>query len=295
MNNPPWVNKIVSGNCDHIKEAAKRHDLPMPAMKSGCIISDELGKGHYGAVYKTTQDGIVFKVTSDEDEAHFVATALSLATASPSVDPEGIVRYYAIYAIPGAYRGRNTYVLWREEASKIGIPYNDRTYDIVEFKKLLMRFKNLAHEAKMIADKKIKASPSNYWDWMKSQTDKHDRMIEEYNDHWGEEYGDPNNYGYSTDTVLAALMRRHKGQTDRFGWLIAACSSVAQEMENANGAAYLVGGALGQYLEEGILLADVHGNNVGLVDRFSYAYVITDPGHAVVLKESLSRTEVPTI
>ncbi len=294
MNNPPWVNKIILKHCDAIRAAAKKHDLPMPAMKSGCIVSDELGVGHYGAVYKTDTSGIVFKVTSDEDEAHFVATALTLANGSPSVDPEGIVRYHAIYALPETYKGRNTYVLWREEANKVGIS-PERTYDLVEFQKLLMRFKHLAHEAKAIADKKLKASPSTYWQWIKSQTDKHDRMIEEYNEHWGEEYSFPDDYYRSGDTILNALMRRHKGQTDRFGWLVAACASVAQEMANANGAAYLVGMALGEYLEEGILLADVHGSNVGLVDRFQYAYVITDPGHAVVLKESLSVLEIDRI
>jgi len=47
---------------------------------------------------------------------------------------------------------------------------------------------------------------------------------------------------------------------------------------------YLVGQALDFYLERGLLLADVHANNVGEVTRDGYhgpILVITDPGHLV--------------
>lgn len=307
MNNPPWVSKIVSSHCKPIEEAAKRHDLPMPAMKGDCIVADELGVGHYGAVYKTDKEGVVFKVTSDEDEAHFVATAIKLRDASPSVNPEGIVQYYAIYALPGQHRSRNTYVLWREEATSVGLPRGQgkgMTYDQKETETMLMRFKYMAHEAKVIADRKVKKAESegaqSYWDWMKSQRDLHDQMVNHYGETYGEEVTRSNEWGSYRygDARTEWLMKQYSGVgwgRNRFAWLIAACSQVAVEMENANGMVYLLGGALGEYLEAGLLLADVHAQNVGLVPRYSYSYVITDPGHCVVLDPKLSEMGIPKL
>ncbi len=158
-----------------------------------------------------------------------------------------------------------------------------------------MRFKTVAHEAKMIADKRLKKDASTYWSWMNQQLSYYDRMISEYGTHWGEEYSPPEYGYYSGDKITHALLRRHKGQTDRFGWLVAICNQISMEMINSNSAATLVGGALFDYLEAGMLLADVHTSNVGLVDRFTYSYVITDPGHAVTLKESLASIEIPVV
>ncbi len=299
QSNPPWATKLVKQYCDKIRSAADRLGLPMPAMDGKCQIDEELGTGHYGAVYQTKShlaDGtpVVFKVTSDESEAHFVATALKLA-ADRNIEPEGLVKYYAIFALPDSHRGRDTYILWREEAHQIGIPLYQRTYDIAEFDKYLMRFKHLAHEAKFIADKRAKKDPGTYWAWMGDQLSLADNMIAEYGEHWGEEKSVAQGWGMREDKVLNALMLRHKGKPDRFAWLVGCCDQVSLEMVNSNNAATEVGGALRTYLEEGILLADVHASNVGLVDRFNYSYVITDPGHAVILKQALSATEIPTL
>jgi hypothetical protein len=66
-----------------------------------------------------------------------------------------------------------------------------------------------------------------------------------------------------------------------------ACEIIAELMENEY-KADSIGVAFSFYLEKDIVLADVHANNVGQVLRKDSEYngeiwVITDPGHAVVL------------
>jgi hypothetical protein len=62
-------------------------------------------------------------------------------------------------------------------------------------------------------------------------------------------------------------------------------------MQNTDGSD-LIGSALRYYLEQGLLLADVHANNVGKVERTS-GWVITDPGHAVPLEQRWAVVNVP--
>jgi predicted GIY-YIG superfamily endonuclease len=66
--------------------------------------------------------------------------------------------------------------------------------------------------------------------------------------------------------------------------------SLAEEMAHTY-ASDAIGGAMDFYIDEGILLADVHANNVGVVTRppdenyddWHGINVITDPGHMVPL------------
>jgi hypothetical protein len=289
--NPPWVSILVKKYCGQLQSVG----MPMPKMKSGCIIDKEYGTGHYGSVFPTDKHGTVFKVTSDEDEAFFVANYFTFKNK-----PEGIMRYYAIYALPEKHRGRNVYVLWREEAVEVGLTkYAGLTYDEKETQTLIKRYKDIAHEARMISEKALKkfnGGTTEYWSWMQSQLNLSDRMADEFAEHYGEEApSDDNRY----NGVTAAILRRHKGDRNRFAWLIESCAKISEEMENANGLVYLVGGALSEYQEQGLLLADVHLNNVGFVEgRQDYSgriLVITDPGHAVNLNPALSHVEIPTL
>jgi hypothetical protein len=72
-------------------------------------------------VAPTATAEIVFKVTSDPLEAHFVASALLIASKNKSVGwPVGIVRYENIVQLEGSYRRRPVFGLWREEAYDVG-------------------------------------------------------------------------------------------------------------------------------------------------------------------------------
>jgi hypothetical protein len=79
----------------------------------------------------------------------------------------------------------------------------------------------------------------------------------------------------------------------RIAVALRACDLIAELMQNTDGCD-LIGSALRYYLGEGILLADVHANNVGKVARTS-GWVITDPGHAVGLEERWRNVSVPEL
>ncbi len=303
MNNPPWDRNIFEKHCGAIARFAEQYKLPVPTTKTqlvpGCSLEKELGVGHYGVVYRTEDPGIVFKITSDETEGYFVAEAIKLRETRKA-DPDGIVRYYAIRALPEKHKGRNVYVLWREEAVHIGLPayrgaagYDTRNMN--EFQKLLMVFKNCAHEAKIIAQKIQKNAGDRYWDWVAKRTDEDvlEKMSDQYSEMDKEGY-DP--YGTKLSNQLT---QKYKGSPDlRFSWLLECCHQVSMEMVNANMYATLVGGALGEYLDAGLLLADVHTMNVGEVEREGYTgtiFVITDPGHSVPLRQSVAQTTVEVL
>ena len=71
----------------------------------------------------------------------------------------------------------------------------------------------------------------------------------------------------------------------------------AMVMANTH-AGYLVGEAFAYYLEEGLLLADVHFGNIGEAmpeDHAACELVITDPGHMVPLKDRWLSVSVPKL
>jgi len=76
----------------------------------------------------------------------------------------------------------------------------------------------------------------------------------------------------------AELMPYLLPKVRRVGVALRTCLSAAQEL-TSNPILYRVGEALAHYLEEGLLLADVHANNIGLDDEGEA--IITDPGHIV--------------
>jgi hypothetical protein len=77
------------------------------------------------------------------------------------------------------------------------------------------------------------------------------------------------------------------------------CEDLSEEMENTY-TADTIGGALSFYLEQGMLLADVHANNVGVATRppgegyddWHAVNVITDPGHMVPISPKWLNVEV---
>jgi hypothetical protein len=242
---------------------------------------EELGEGHYGVVYKTSDPGIVFKVTSDPTEAEFIKKAMPLGW------PEGIVEYKAIIEFEGSFRKRKTYGIWREAAFEVGLTvkhYGQLSYDernAIEFQKYLQLFKRTAALARDTIQKKpamleyAMSEKGKRWAW----------------DAFDFDWIDPRIIG---DKIYSQRMADQP--LSRFtGWkriaiALRACEALAEMMEHNNPMSQNVGAALGFYLDNGILLADVHGNNVGKVKRDDdygeqEPWVITDPGHAVFLNE----------
>jgi hypothetical protein len=230
---------------------------------------DALGCGHYGCVFHTNTPGLVMKISSDPSEAAFIAAALKIGSW-----PEGIVKYQAILEVPGSHKGRPVFIIWREEAFDIG-KLDEQHYAYREFHQY--------HEAYLFAARELRAM-SRKPAFAKQLVDA--KRYEDWawrNVIW--EDGQLQRKGYGM-TAPPPFMRYRGGQ--RIAAALRICAICFEMMENtAYGTA--VGGALAFYLDRGILLADVHHNNLGTVTRHDPDYpgetntllVITDPGHAV--------------
>jgi hypothetical protein len=256
--NPPWSNQLIAENMDEIIGSG----LPFPNM-------DELGKGHYGAIYSTSDPDVVFKVTSDDTEAQFIKAATPLGW------PEGIVVYRAIIDFEGKFRGRETFGIWREAAFPVGLqrPHRITSNDDQYLKKFWWELQHFKDNATIV----------------RASLQRKPGMMDEVRsrDAWAHSI-------VTWDTAMPKSMETihrqrqalyHKG-VDRAAVALKACEVIAMAMETSSYFGHSVGCALGYYLDNGMLLADVHANNVGIVHRDGEPYwVITDPGHAVFLNE----------
>jgi hypothetical protein len=244
--------------------------------RGGKVTVEEFGCGHYGCVMPTDDPEVVCKITSDAAEAVFVAAALSLGSF-----PEGIVKYFGVFELPGEHRKRKTFILWREAATSVGLRTDSDydTYATNNLRRFLYLFKNCASAARDslknandVAAMLASAKAQSDWAWEQS------RKIDLNRDEGAS----------AIDSFLSYI--RGAG---RVAFALTMCDVIAETMENTDGCE-LVGDALRHYLTEGILLADVHGGNVGKVKRTS-GYIITDPGHAVGLEERWRAVSVPAL
>lgn len=261
--------EILRDNCSIISTAAKRFELPEPLFDRKCEHPSILGAGEYGIAVETTDDDCVFKLTSDPTEAHFVATAIRLRKEK-GVDPRGIVDLRAVFSLPDQHKKQDMFIIWRERATSIGVPKSG-TCATKEFKKLLNAFYEASDKALRIAiDEQDNQGFAGYWQWMK------DRVL-----------------------LANALMDERKVPVSSdFSELLVDCFELADAMMGSSHEAFFVGEALRTYLHSGILLCDMHGKNVGIVERGNCkteTFVISDPGHALILKKDLSDVKIPVL
>jgi len=293
--NPPWVDRVLNANWPGIM--ARFGDMvPVYEQRRGKIRPQkELGCGHYGCVLPTAHPGIVFKVTSDATEAAFVTAASSLKEW-----PEGMVRYYGIYQVPDeSYRRRPVYVLTRQEAEDVGNLLAIRESEYVQEgesrdskrvraaeqdwflrERVFKRLKQFKDYAAFARDRIVKSTNPR-------------RAIEETEalQAWAEDVVD-------WDEVSRGLIiYPHHSAARIAAYAVRACHILAEEMTNED-VGYLIGGALSFYLDQGMLLADVHLNNVGrikLEDHIRPVWAITDPGHMVPLDVQWLDLAVPVL
>jgi len=299
--NPPWVDRILNKRWDAILAVApERGGVPvMPEFSSqtrtGKMQFEELGCGHYGCVIASTEPGIVFKVTSDASEAAFVAVASQMDDW-----PVGMVAYYGLYELPDKYRKRRTFVLWRQEAENIGElmfesgevaeRYKKKYHwtSIKEFKKNLSHF--LFASKKMHEQLKRSKNPAKFLEDVREQQDIAWRL--HIND---QAYRDTKPLYYGAPS-FEEVRSYHKGAL-AFALRQILVKQLATVMGSTH-AGSLVGEALDHYINEGILLADVHFNNIGEVQPENYTsleLVITDPGHMVPLDPKWLQVQVPQL
>lgn len=265
----PWVDRNLRTFWERVEDIVGADWMP----KMAGVKAVEYGCGHYGCVMPTQGDSdTVCKLTTDESEAFFVGQAIELGNWD---EARGIVEYKRILKLPATHRGRDVYMLWREGVEEVGLrpgahPYRSR--------QVLEALNHVAVAATVVQAMYRRAKSRDAWletlvrangfEAWAYQNVSHDMDLR-YG--WAELIRGPQK--------LALALRLYDLHAE-----------LAQHTDGPDA----IGQALGFYMERGIVLADVHANNVGLRTGTD-TWVITDPGHAVPIHEDAMTTTVEEV
>ena len=237
----------------------------------------EYGCGHYGCVMPTGTPGTVIKVTTDQTEAAFVAAYLSMPT---NQRPVGIVPYRKLLAIRSeSHLKRPVFVLWRDEAQHLGANGIEawirtgardfeRDYYSRSFRKIEHLIGNCLTAARTVRKLVLKKPRTLLTD-----------AVGKMDDAW--QLGAP---------------PRGRDKALEVAWYLNVFRQNAEQMTTEPMGNY-VGQGLVEAFDAGLLLADVHLNNIGmptgdLLNEIGMTPIITDPGHAIALDDRYSGVQV---
>lgn len=295
IENPPWTDRVLKTHWDAIVAASPVELHPRAAygmqtvdLDAGRFISARgkvkkdapavLGCGHYGCVMATQSPQVVLKLTTDPSEAFFIQEALRL-----NLWPVGIVRYQKVLPLDDSHKKRRVFAIWREAAREVGQvfsaalkrPRDDyTTRTIYEAERRLGQWLELGRIARVLVTnatdpaKTIAAAKAKRdWAWRMFNFE----VLEgsRLDSHMG----------------IPQYLRRWRGP-DALALTLRGLGIVC-ELGGSEPFMTEVFEALGEYLNEDLLLADVHAGNIGVADREDYrdgVKVITDPGHLIDLR-----------
>lgn len=247
----------------------------------------EYGAGHYGAVYPTQTPGVVCKITTDPSEAQFVVNAISLGKW-----PRGIVKYYAIFRFRGkSHKRRPMYIIWRDEVQPPTLANAEEKHDTGMLVKLLHVAKGIGAEIRHTIQRH---SSSGY---ALSHIHKRiatalsiadDKDVPEYlqaDFQWLEAPS-------RTEGWIRTLNHQRPKLEHKLAALFYAFTCVCSNMHHTYH--WLPGQALDFYKEQGMILADVHANNV-MREISDEDWIISDPGHMIEIDNRYAGIHVPEI
>lgn len=239
---------------------------------------EEFGCGHYGCVMPTQTPGVVIKVTTDATEAAFVAAYLSLPRGQR---PVGIIPYLRILAVRGESRlKRPVFILWRAEAQHLGVDGirkwiteqrpNDADYYGRSLKKATALINTCLDAARDIRQR-VHNKPDAAQVLAEAQTLR--------------------DAAFDYDRLPPRASRALA-----VAWCLNRFQQAADDLQQEPTGIY-IGRALSDSLEAGLLLADVHLNNIGmptgdLLNEIGMTPVVTDPGHAIALDDRYRGVQV---
>jgi hypothetical protein len=280
--NPPWIDKVLHANWAELERRVGTAMMPIHATSGPPRKTDpgytEYGCGHYGCVFATGTKNVVCKVTSDESEIRFVNYCID----NKITFPEGIVTYYAIAKVSDKHWKRPVSVLWRQEA-----------WDVGELTTSKLRGRHIDwKEQEEIDTHRLTASISTCGATVReslgrkpaailSSFKSHDQMDRARNIAGEFELTAPD------PMMLDTMLQNLPGPERRAQVAISLYHLLSEILENDSATGYRIGQAFSYFFDHGILLADVHRNNIGKIlprseDEGSDLYwAITDPGHAV--------------
>jgi hypothetical protein len=243
----------------------------------------EYGAGHYGVVYPTQKPGIVCKITTDASEAQTVANMMTWDQI-----PYGMVKYYAIFQFSGSsLKRRPVYILWRDEMQPISLSNfmgQIKSSWEEEMLALLHETKNIAHQTRLWIQAAMKR------EWKKSAS---------FKQVWADiSWARDNEPGEMTFNIE---------QDDSYRWLrsmgrLPFRSRMAQVLYALRlgwrdlmswSYGFHPGHALFTCLENDMLLADVHADNVMKAQDGSWD--VSDPGHMIELSDRYTHVKIPSL
>lgn len=290
MVDPFWVQKLYDAKANLLKLERQK---PKGYREYGC--------GHYGCVMPTSTPGLVIKITTDQTEAAFVAAYLSM---KPNGRPVGIVPYHKLLAIRSESRlKRPVFVLWREEAQHLGVDgirtwigthsrKDERDYYHNSLKKVMHCLGNcldagrsvrgIAERASKRAKDRIITKPDGGWEVVREKTNLKAFMAEAV--------------GLMDMAWEGGGPHQGRNLALRAAWFLSAFRQNADDLSSEVMGHYL-GRGLGESFDAGLLLCDVHLNNIGmptgkLAEEIGMTPIITDPGHAIALDDRYSGVQV---
>jgi len=278
----PWIDRLFQQFVERITRVnPDAAPLLMPTKKLRVM---EYGCGHYGCALPTTDPEVVIKITTDPTEAAFAVIARKLGD-----QPEGVVRYHHAYAVDFKLRGKPAFVLWRQTAYRVSaLEVFNAGRDSYQREKLqalidnLTQYRGIAIQVRgvMVALAATTLRATTRWSYL-AQVEARAEEAEEL-----------------IETIEESSRLEHIPRgTLRTAAEFRVLRLLEEEMSNTAGSD-LIGDALAYYRERGLLLADVHANNVGHraeTDSPLGGIIITDPGHAVALVEKWASVEIPDL
>lgn len=308
LDNPPWVDEVVEANLRELTYRAPKGAEVVTEAAGGHLHAPELGCGAYGCVLRTAVPGVVLKITSDPTEALFVRALADRGLSGLM----GITRYLGSSLLEGRRQGRALYALWREEADDVGElvtkePVRQtpvvtakgsgtrstappRAWTVPELDPprfetpvAALRFADRLHQYRWYADS-VRHVLANAQDqdrtrqratelsaWAAAEVDL-EIAVQAYRE---------------DATGGLTMLVEHRGP-ERMALALRGCEVLAEAMASESPAGALVGEAFLEMRGKGIVLADVHGGNVGRVlrpERYGRwkVWVVTDPGHMVLV------------
>ena len=332
-NNPPWADKILKKNWAALTSVAGAAAMPVPLTEHATVpelrrritgieasttkgVTDEYwlneltlakaslaaalkkkpkgwreyGAGHYGVVYPTNTVGLVIKITTDPTEAAFTAAYLSM---KPNQRPVGVIRYHSIVRLPQESKSRRpVFVLWRDEAQYVG-PSALKSEWLPTMKDNGYFSRSLRSTEVGIVN--IKKCGDDFRNWaLKAGTEKVVAAVAARDAVW-------QRYDIPQDQIeYGRTAARLKG-TDKGAYILNRVKALCDELQNEP-VGIDIGRALDDLMGEGLLLCDVHLNNIGTphpavkdkLDMSGYL-LITDPGHAIALDNRWAGVQIPDL
>lgn len=233
----------------------------------------EYGSGNYGTIYPTQKKGIVCKITTDASEAKTVANLLTW-----DKQPYGIVKYYAVFRFPArSHKNRPVFILWRDEVQPIELS-TARDARGSQMAASLHTSKNIAHQARVWVQAALRRSPQRAWAdiaWARDNKPDDCSFDPEHDDE------------YVWLKRLGKLPFRR-----RMAYVLYALRICWRDLMSFS-YGFHPGHALYECLENDMLLADVHANNVMKAQDGSWD--VSDPGHMIELSNRYAHVRIPTL